>query len=174
MSPVSHPPASPARHPPAASLLASCDVVELSAAEDYRRRTLEGPAAAQLQLPLGNGAGGSAAPATAAAGPSAPAAAGREALEKGGGAGPGSERLYFWPLGPAAEAEMERAWARATGGSSGSSGSGGSGGGEQLPVLFGRRLAVPRAAGGAAWVRGARWGGSAPLARTRRPLRRCV
>jgi hypothetical protein len=53
---------------------------------------------------------------------------------------------------------MERLWTHVTGSGEGGSASsscssgGGGGGGEALPVLFGRQLAVPRAAGGAAWV----------------------
>jgi predicted ATPase len=59
-----------------------------------------------------------------------------------------SERLYFWPLGQAAEAAMERVWRGvAPPGAAAPAPA-------VVPVLFGREVVVQRSAGGAAWVRG--------------------
>ncbi|KAI8469123.1 MAG: AFG1-like ATPase-domain-containing protein [Monoraphidium minutum] len=154
------------------TVLDSCDIVELSAADDYRRLAVEGAAARQLQLPLGGaeqplpaaaagglGAGGTAAtaePAAAAAaglgagGAAAVAAAPAAARAAGGSASGGSgaclegERLYLWPLGPASDSELERLWRHLAA-------EGAAAAGAAVPVLFGRQLPVPRAAGGAAW-----------------------
>ncbi|GBF94229.1 hypothetical protein Rsub_06499 [Raphidocelis subcapitata] len=134
-----------------ASLLAGCDALRLSAAEDYRRRNLGGAAAAALRRPLGVGVGGGGSAAAAevkAAGAAAAAAEGVAAAA----AGAEPQRLYFWPLGSESEREMESLWRQVAGSSTGSGGGGGGGGGgDAVPVLFGRLLEVPRAAGGAAW-----------------------
>jgi hypothetical protein len=157
-------------------LFTSCQLFELSSAADYRRLSLSGPATRALQQPLLLPGAQDAPPAAAAA-----AAGGAAAVDDAA-----SDRMYFWPLGAAAEAALEQRWAqlllRAGGApaaaaaaagaathapaaphasgasavtdSSASSGSGGSGGrerAEEVPVLFGRRLVVPRAAAGAAW-----------------------
>lgn len=148
----------------------------MSAETDYRRLTLEGAAARELKVPVAAPAAANSAPSApaapdgtaAAAAARAPAAAGGGAVPAAaqgrggaGGGGLGGERLYLWPLGPAADAELERLWRNASGGAaaaavpvagSEAAGRGAAAGGEAVPVLFGRQLAVPRAAGGAAWV----------------------
>jgi predicted ATPase len=120
-----------------ASLQSACDVFSLDAQQDYRRL-------AAASVPLH---------------PLTQSAACGEAADVGDGSDAGSSPAtdasasYFFPLGQAADAALERQWRllsqhaqrqqvrpdqadehRAL----------------ELPVLFGRRLAVPRTAGGAA------------------------
>ncbi|KAF8066413.1 AFG1L [Scenedesmus sp. PABB004] len=106
------------------TLLSSCELFELSAGTDYRRRSLSGPTSLALQQPL------------------LPSA-----TDAGAGADADARRSWFWPLSPVAEAALQQRWAAALGGAPERERRGGT----VLPVLFGRRLAVPRAAGGAAW-----------------------
>jgi hypothetical protein len=115
------------------SLEAACDVVALEGGRDYRRLAA---AAAPPLLPLG--------------------------AHAQAGAGAGAEEApphasYFFPLGPAADAALERQWRQLAGAAAFPAR------GPPTPtrppqpaavelgVMFGRRLRVPRAAGGAAW-----------------------
>lgn len=151
-------------HSCARRLFSSCRLYELSATTDYRRLSLTTAATHALQQPLLPPAAHSNSSDAAAAASSSIAAA---------------ARLYFWPLGPAADAAMHHLWGHHLHSSLGSSGSrdssdnplklsgttdlhdatgdvaaaSGSSGpsGSSVPVMFGRTLEVPRAAGGAAW-----------------------
>jgi hypothetical protein len=127
------------------SIEAACDVVCLDSGRDYRRLLPAagvGPALQQHSSDTADGVkagvgGAQAAPASGAA------AAGR---------------LYLWPLSPASDAAMLRLWehqqaqpvpaaaARAQGSTAQAESPA-----EELPVMFGRSLAVPRRRGGAAW-----------------------
>lgn len=107
------------------ALLARCDVAELSSASDYRQ---------QLRFSCGSSGGGSNT---------------IDAVDQR------QPTAFFHPLGPTADAELERRWrevtTRAT--SAAAQAEGQDGGGEHavtLPVAFGRKLEVPRACGGAA------------------------
>jgi predicted ATPase len=66
---------------------------------------------------------------------------------RGGGGGGGAPAVYFQPLGPAADAALEAAWAALPPGA----GAAGEDAPARVPVLFGRTLHVGRRRGGAAW-----------------------
>jgi hypothetical protein len=163
------------RAPRPRSLLGACEVVELSAAEDYRRLALTDAAAGALAAPLpaaAAGAGGAGAgPALSAAGVAAAGTGGAG----GGAAALEGQRLYLWPLGAAAAGQLERLWLQVAGPRQGHHHSHHHhhhhqqqqqqqqhshqqqagpawAAGDVVPVLFGRELLVPRSAGGAAWV----------------------
>jgi predicted ATPase len=127
---------------------------ELSATTDFRRLSLTAAATQALQQPL-----------LPAATPGSNAEVGSSNSSSSNAA---NDRLYFWPLGPASDAAMHQLWEHhlhssldsnnplrlsgldelhtaAAGRSSSSSSS------VHVPVMFGRTLEVPKAAGGAAW-----------------------
>jgi predicted ATPase len=168
----------------------TCQLFKLSATEDYRRLSLTTAATQLLQQPL------QAADSFGSSNSSSNSSSSSIAAV---------DRMYFWPLGPAADAAMHQLWtqhlkinpgssgssgsnadgwggssgsnAGGWGGSSGStnplellatdgpyaeapptqrsssdtSGSSSSSGSGFVPVMFGRSLQIPQAAGGAAW-----------------------
>ena len=137
---------------------ATCDVVELSAQDDYRRlllhdkafaaRTAASMVAAQAMHP-------SVLSATASVdsarniGPSsdAPIPPSRPSPQLPGG-------TFFHPLGPPTEANLDRAWAQLVAAAAPSAGAPLAAAGPcSIPVLFGRSLEVPMSAGGAARFR---------------------
>lgn len=150
-------------HSCARRLFSSCRLFELSATTDYRRLSLTTAATQALQQPL-------LPPAATRDGSNAAAATASSSSSNAADAA--GDRLYFWPLGPAADAAMHHLWGHhlhsslgsssssplklsgtptdlhdATADAAAASGSSGS----SVPVMFGRTLEVPRAAGGAAW-----------------------
>lgn len=136
-------------------LEASCDVVSLNAEQDYRRL---GRQPLQPVEPLVNDA-------------ELHTSSGSTSSSGSGSSSGG----YFYPLGSAAEAALERQWQQVAGSSSSdgatrssasappaaaaapalptSADSSSGSGGTELEVMFGRRLRVERSAGGAAWFR---------------------
>jgi hypothetical protein len=171
-------------------LTGCCQVVELAGERDYRRLMAKGPAAQLLQQPLTplaeppsgqpqvtapSGTSHSSSDAGGATSSALPQAADAAAAGAATGAQPSvgpvdtssTPRLYFWPLGPAADAALQQAWTQWTGsaapgaaspGATSQPGPAGSSTAtvhetkeQQLAVLFGRQLPVPRAARGAAW-----------------------
>jgi hypothetical protein len=136
----------------ACRLFSSCRLFELSSATDFRRMSLTGPAMQLLQQPLlpqlssRHGSGSSSSSAV-------------------------DQRMYFWPINAATEQAMEQKWAqvlsscRSQASSSSSSYTAASTSNQTssssslddpaaaptvVPVMFGRQLAVPRAASGVA------------------------
>lgn len=161
--------------------------MELTGERDYRRLMAKGPAAQLLQQPLaplaeppsgqqqvtatsGTSHSSSTGGATSSASSQAAGAAGA-ATGAQPSVGPvdtsSTPRLYFWPLGPAADAALQQAWTQWTGSAAPGAASPGAISQQgpadsrtatadetkeqRLAVLFGRQLPVPRAARGAAW-----------------------
>lgn len=122
------------------SLFSSCRLFELSAAADYRRLSLAGAATQLMQQPLPLLPADAAAVSGAASNSSSSSSC-----------GVATDRVYFWPLGAAAEAALQQKWAQELGQQQQQQDAANSSQQQELAVMFGRRLSVPRAAAGAAW-----------------------
>ena len=119
-------------------LFSSCRLFELSATTDYRRLSLTTAATQLLQQPL------------------LPAAThGSNAGSSSGSSSP--NRLYLWPLGPAADAAMQQLWAQHCSSPSLDSSSSNSSSSSSNPLQFSSiaPAAIAAAAGG-----GSAWGSS--------------
>jgi hypothetical protein len=134
-------------------LFSSCRLFELSSATDFRRMSLTGPAMQLLQQPL------------------LPQLTSRHGSSSSSAV---DQRMYFWPINAATEQAMEQKWAQVLGSCRSQASSSSSSSSSYtavstsnqtsssssmddpaaaptvVPVMFGRQLAVPRAASGVA------------------------